>query len=161
MSLIDADQFNAQAQGFPAYQKTLVSANTVLCVFAFPPSAPVKDYIQALPEMVIFTNNFRYNGDILFALLKLTWLLSDVLSFYKEDLEGESCNRISHLVRSRGRSKLDVLRGLSDDASDAYERIVAILSSSPVGPKTTQEFFYGALAIHASASRYKFKELGF
>ncbi|RDB17351.1 hypothetical protein Hypma_001990 [Hypsizygus marmoreus] len=135
---------NPYAQGFPAFLKTLVSANMVLCVFAFPPSTPVKDYIQALPEMVIFTNNF-----------------SDVLSFYKEDLEGENFNRISHLARSRGASKLEVLRTLSEETSCAYERIIHILSACPAGPQTTKDFFYGALAIHASASRYRFKELGF
>lgn len=137
------EMINRDAIGFPAFLKTLVSANMVLCVFAFPPSTPVKDYIQALPEMVTFTNDF-----------------SDVLSFYKEDLEGETFNRISHISRSRKTSKLEIHRVFGNDAADAYGRIMHILSSSPGGTETTKEFFFGALAIHASASRYRFKELG-
>ncbi|KIJ58814.1 hypothetical protein HYDPIDRAFT_33777 [Hydnomerulius pinastri MD-312] len=79
-------------------------------LLAFPLDVPMDAYIQPLPDLATFINN-----------------TNDVLSFYKEELNGESVNRISLLAACRPCSKGEVLLQLADVAVETHDNVLHIL----------------------------------
>ncbi|GBE86169.1 predicted protein [Sparassis crispa] len=67
-------------------------------------------YIQAVPDVMVYVN-----------------CVNDILSFYKEELAGETGNYIGDRSAIEGRPALDTLRELIDETVAASERIRHIL----------------------------------
>jgi hypothetical protein len=84
---------------------------------------------------------------------------SDILSFYKEDLDGESVNRISFLAAQSGRSKQAILRDLVEEAVAAHNNVLEILAPHPEALAAFRAFVPGYIGFHSSAKRYRLEEL--
>ncbi|KAH7928297.1 terpenoid synthase [Leucogyrophana mollusca] len=132
-----------EAQKYSEYYRLLSGYADAFAIFIFPPGLPLDTYIQALPEIAVFLNN-----------------VNDVLSFYKEELAGESINQVSILAACQDIPKIDALRQLSDAAAEAHERTVQILSRYPDACEAYRTFVGGFIAFHVAATeRYRLDEL--
>ena len=90
---------------------------------------------------------------------------SDIASFYKEELAGETENHVSVLAGVHGTTRLEALSHIVDDTVVAHERIQHILEGNgdEVAKRTLDAylaFSRGYIGFHAGAMRYKLKELG-
>ena len=89
-----------------------------------------------------------------------THSISDVLSFYKEELAGENGNYVSLEASQRGRGKIPVLRELAHDVSLCVSRVANILEGSNEAKAAFQCFMGGYVSLHASSeSRYHLNDL--
>jgi Trichodiene synthase (TRI5) len=84
---------------------------------------------------------------------------SDVLSFYKEDLDGETVNLIGATALSRNISKLDVLKGRAQRAKNCYDVVMKVLAPHPEALKAWRSFAQGFCYFHTSSPRYKLGEM--
>lgn len=131
------------AHGFPTFCRIMSGAADSYALFAFPPDLAVKHYIQSLPEMTVFVNN-----------------MNDILSFYKEELSGESVNRVSLLATCQGTSKYHVLSQLADATVDAHQTILKVLESNEVALTAYKNFSSGFVYFHTTLKRYRLSDLG-
>ncbi|KAG1782231.1 isoprenoid synthase domain-containing protein [Suillus placidus] len=131
------------AHNFPTFCRIMSGAADSYALFAFPPDLAVKHYIQSLPEMTVFVNN-----------------MNDILSFYKEELSGESVNRVSLLATCQGTSKYHVLSQLADATVDAHQNILKIIESNEAALNAYKNFSSGFVYFHTTLKRYKLSDLG-
>jgi hypothetical protein len=151
------------AKQYPTYQRVLSGVGEAYAFMMFPSDFPFGEYIQAIPEMIHFIHN-----------------LNDILSFYKEELAGESNNQISMIAARKGISRVEALEELADTTGELYERIVSILDGSPSsgagisdregGNDATRglsraceafkQYVKGYVRFHTSLERYRLTELG-
>ncbi|KAK2464938.1 hypothetical protein APHAL10511_003014 [Amanita phalloides] len=101
-------------------------------LFVFPPNSSPQTYLSLLPLMIDFVN-----------------LSNDVLSFYKEELAGETTNHISIRARTNGTDKLCELGKAIDESINAYQQFKDIYP----------ECWTGYLRYHIQVPRYKLLEL--
>ena len=87
---------------------------------------------------------------------------SDIMSFYKEELEGESVNRVSLLVTCRKRSKIDVLRSVAIEATESHQNALDLLQNHQGATNAYKRYCKGMIDAHLSlgSSRYKLDKLG-
>ncbi|KIJ63022.1 hypothetical protein HYDPIDRAFT_41293 [Hydnomerulius pinastri MD-312] len=111
-------------------------------LLAFPPDVPIDAYIQPLPALATFINN-----------------TNDVLSFYKEELNGESVNRISLLAACCPCSKGEVLLQLADVAVETHDNVLHILELHARATEVYKQFSRGFVAFHTAFNRYKLDDL--
>ncbi|KAF9236671.1 hypothetical protein BU15DRAFT_76769 [Melanogaster broomeanus] len=124
------------------YVKALTGATLDIVCRSYETTEVLKRRIQervGIPpdqQRLIFAGKQLQHGDTLsgetlfwhrIVLLWLT-LFSDVLSFYKEELAGESTNQISAMAARKGVSKVEQL---VDTSGELCERIIGILDVSP------------------------------
>ena len=57
---------------------------------------------------------------------------SDILSFYKEELRGETTNQISQMAQLQGKTKIESLRQLTRESIERIRRSGDVLSPYPV-----------------------------
>jgi hypothetical protein len=84
---------------------------------------------------------------------------SDIFSFYKEELEGESVNRVSLLATCQKRSKIDILRSVANDAIESHRNAVEILQSHEGATDAYKRYCQGMIDSHSSMGRYKLDKL--
>lgn len=149
-------------------------------MFVFPPDIQMDQYIQ-----VSFRHNLlefeaeqilsRYYPSSLLSSTPSGWstlLLnftpsiseqktSDVLSFYKEELAGETINFISTQAKFRQKSKIQVLKDLADDVFECHNRILRTLEEKDPRVKIWYEqFAQGCFYFHTSLDmRYRLSDL--
>jgi hypothetical protein len=86
--------------------------------------------------------------------------ISDVLSFYKEELAGENGNYISNEASQRGENKNPVFRKLAHDVSLCISNTTNILEGSGEAKAALQRFIGGYVSFHTSFdSRYHLDDL--
>lgn len=85
-------------------------------------------------------------------------MLSDVLSFYKEELAGETGNYMSDRARASGKSVQDTLQEVVEETIVIVERIRNILGEGPVRD-AWESFASGWIAFHTNSPRYRLKDL--
>ena len=115
-----------------------------------------------MPDIGAYVNFAKYEALTKFHPLfteLISFLHSDILSFYKEELIGESTNYVSVVASISHTSKLDVLKMLIDKTVAAYNRTTESLSSNPKALEAFRLFAYGYVEFHASDPRYKLSEL--
>ena len=89
-----------------------------------------------------------------------TTQISDVLSFYKEELAGENGNYISNEANKRGEKKIPVFRELAQDVSLCVSRVANILRGSGEAEAAFHCFIGGYVSFHTSFdSRYHLDDL--
>ncbi|KIK91716.1 hypothetical protein PAXRUDRAFT_830574 [Paxillus rubicundulus Ve08.2h10] len=106
-------QVSTRAKQYPNYLRVMSGGSLVYAVAAFPPDIPFKEYIQAIPELTLFIG-----------------AVNDVLSFYKEELDGESNTHIAMMADQKGISRLVALEEFADIAVDMHGRVISILEGS-------------------------------
>ena len=88
-----------------------------------------------------------------------TMVFSDVLSFYKEELVGETTNQVSTLAASANKSKLETFGELTASTIGLYKEIVKILENSPEACEAFKRYTAGYVYFHTSTTRYRFEDL--
>lgn len=84
---------------------------------------------------------------------------SDVLSFYKEELAGESLNYISLRAKINKTTKLEELKNVVSDCLGALQQIRQLEQDFPAVCGPLAPCWPGYLRFHLSAPRYKLLEL--
>ena len=84
---------------------------------------------------------------------------SDILSFYKEESDGETVNRVSWLAECREVDKEEALRSLVDDAVAAHDKVLQILSPDRRAHDAFMAFAHGYVGFHSGAGRYRLEDL--
>ncbi|KAJ6554995.1 isoprenoid synthase domain-containing protein [Mycena vulgaris] len=103
----------------------------------------ITTYIQALPDIDEYL-----------------CLVNDILSFYKEDLAGETMNHVSVRAKLSGKHPKRVLVEMVEEVGDLHRRIAAILEGNPEAMTAWATLEHGFIAWHLSLGRYKLSELG-
>ena len=117
----------------------------------------IKVYVQAVPAI----SRFASESGLTLMQLCLTFrldIVNDILSFYKEELAGETVNYV-HLLQTvrQKESGLEVVQDLIDEAVGLSEEIDALLAG---GAKEMWEHWRtGYITYHLRDGRYKLSEL--
>ncbi|KAI0155205.1 isoprenoid synthase domain-containing protein [Xylariaceae sp. FL1272] len=104
-------------------------------------------WIQAIPDMA-----------------KYILLCNDIISFYKEEVVGDTDNYIHTVARYTGKSVVSVLEDVTHETEDAVWRIRQVLTSGGEGQKPYAQAWHaheqGYVDFHVFGERYKLAELG-
>ncbi|KAJ7838631.1 hypothetical protein B0H14DRAFT_2788991 [Mycena olivaceomarginata] len=134
------------APAWPKYlrAKSGLGPAAACAIFPMKVHPDISAFIQVLPDIDEYT-----------------YLANDVLSFYKEELAGETMNYVH--VRSKTTSKRpkQVLIDMVQEVGDLHIRIAATLANHPEALAAWKTFENGFLAFHLAAGRYKLSHLGF
>ncbi|KZV99794.1 terpenoid synthase [Exidia glandulosa HHB12029] len=130
------------SERYATMMRTLSGAAEAYAFFVFPAELPVQSYIQTIPDLVEYLCS-----------------ANDILSFYKEELAGETVNQVSLLAVAQGRSKADVLAALVAGCVSAHERTQRLLQPHPEALKAYLAFARGYIEFHVVTKRYRLHEL--
>ncbi|GLB41045.1 hypothetical protein LshimejAT787_0902600 [Lyophyllum shimeji] len=98
----------------------------------------VVDYVQAIPEILVFTN-----------------FLNDVLSFYKEEMDGEKHNYCQMMGFVTGEPAIKILQDVSDETVAVAKRAYKILETCPAAQKAFKEYEQGYIRFHVDVAHYR------
>ena len=87
------------------------------------------------------------------------YIFSDILSFYKEELAGETDNLVHMRSRISGESPLATLRQLCWETEEQFRRAYETLSPSPETQAIWKGFLVRYTQFHTSTTRYRLQEL--
>ncbi|KAK7464254.1 hypothetical protein VKT23_006418 [Stygiomarasmius scandens] len=136
-------QIEVTEPAYASFYRNMSGATDAFSFFMFP-SVPMSDYIQAMPDLAIVLN-----------------YTNDILSFYKEEVQGDEVNCVTLLANGRKISKLDAVNVLIDDCVKAHQNIVRILAPSKEASEVYHKWMQGYFGFHVYAERYRLNELGF
>ncbi|KAJ7083087.1 isoprenoid synthase domain-containing protein [Mycena belliarum] len=88
-------------------------------------------------------------------------LVNDILSFYKEELAGETMTYVHMRCKTTGKHAAQVLMEMVEEVGDLHGRISATLEGHSEASKAWDVLENGFIAWHLSIKRYKLVELGF
>ncbi|KAI0824364.1 terpenoid synthase [Trametes gibbosa] len=130
---------------YPSYMRVMAGYSTAFIFFAFPkgwrdPSDT--SYLQIVPELVFLSDH-----------------INDILSSYKEALDGETDNYVHLRANASNRDPLTVLRDLCEETLDTIRRVDAITASDPPLAKIWRGFLMGYTEFHFRAKRYRLNDL--
>ncbi|KAI0031073.1 isoprenoid synthase domain-containing protein [Vararia minispora EC-137] len=128
------------AKLWPYYVRSLSGISGFYSYACFPKKdhPDVVDYVQAIPEILIFTN-----------------FLNDVLSFYKEEMDGEQHNYCQMMSRVNGKAPIDILQDVSDETVMVAKRAARILKEAPAALKAFKEYEQGYIRFHLDVAHYR------
>ncbi|EJD44865.1 terpenoid synthase [Auricularia subglabra TFB-10046 SS5] len=130
------------AEPYAQWSSVLSGANEAYAMFTFPREVPFKAYAHAIPDMMTFIRN-----------------TNDILSFYKEELAGETVNHVSLVAQCRDISHVDALKVVADESAAAYLRVVETLQENPAARTAWLSFATGYIGFHVASKRYRLDEL--
>lgn len=81
------------------------------------------------------------------------------MSFYKEEIAGDTVNYISVLARSQGVSNMEAFQQLADEVAKSDATVCQILESDPEALDAWVKFKDGYVRFHTSFDRYRLDEL--
>lgn len=93
-------------------------------------------------------------------LIGLIFSISDILSFYKEELSKESVNKVSLLAACWKVPKSMVVRYLAAEAACAHDRVLRTLHDYEEAYMAYLHFSHGYVGFHVALCRYRLDELG-
>ncbi|KAF8066673.1 isoprenoid synthase domain-containing protein [Lyophyllum atratum] len=133
-----------EATRFPLFLRERTGLGVPGALMLFSPSQPIE-----------FLDCFRALGDMSF------WIaaVNDLLSFFKEQLAGETATYIHARAEAEGRSPLRVFATLKDELSAASRNITRALGADLAAVETWRMFEYGVVAWHLENDRYRLHEL--
>ncbi|KIK62989.1 hypothetical protein GYMLUDRAFT_242070 [Collybiopsis luxurians FD-317 M1] len=131
------------ADNYPLFARLMSGAPELYGLAAFPPEIPVEAFIQTLPSLMVIVVN-----------------INDILSIYKEEINGESANHISLLAGARGCSKGHAFHSIIHETIEAHEKILHILEPQKAALDAYKKFVCGYVDFHTGLdSRYRLDEL--
>ncbi|GKT41709.1 uncharacterized protein ColSpa_01890 [Colletotrichum spaethianum] len=130
---------------FPDFLRDLSGINVAYAVFCFPKAQypDVGQYLEAIPDMARFID-----------------ISNDVMSFYKEELSGDTRNYVHNRAMATGRPVLTELEDVKNEVVGAANRASAILKGRGKYEQSLHESVRGLLAMHTTNPRYKLKDFG-
>ncbi|KAG1729043.1 isoprenoid synthase domain-containing protein [Suillus lakei] len=136
-------QISTGALLYPDYCRMLSGMPDAFALFIFPSILPLREYIQCMPDLAIIIN-----------------YTNDILSYYKEEIEGETTNYLSRIAASRALTKQDALHEIIEKTVQAHHNILNSLRPHPEAYNAYFKFFDAYIfQLHASVKRYKLKEI--
>ncbi|KAL4260598.1 trichodiene synthase family protein [Pleurotus pulmonarius] len=140
----DIRPLEIKTSNLPQFLRGLSGDSFSFCIFIFPKDVPLNSYIQALPSMMDYVD-----------------YMNDVLSFYKEEVNGEDQNIISILSMQHGVPKTVILEQLADQVASNYVSANDILrTSSDAAQADWRRFARGYVSFHVSyGTRYRLHEV--
>lgn len=84
---------------------------------------------------------------------------NDILSYYKEEMEGENTNYLSLMAASRTSTKQDALLEMIETTVQAHHNILEYLRPGSEAYDAYVSFFEGYVKFHAALKRYKLKDI--
>ncbi|KAI0822011.1 terpenoid synthase [Trametes gibbosa] len=130
---------------YPSYVRHMSGISICYSFFNFARgwrSLDDNSYLQIIPELVFCTDH-----------------INDILSFYKEWLDGETNNYIHTRAVAEERDVLPVLNDLCEEVLDTMRRVTAITSSDALLANTCRGYLMGNIEFHFRAKRYRLAEL--
>lgn len=103
-------QILPQTPLYPEYSRVLSGVADAYALFIFPSMLPIRQYIQCMPDLRIVINH-----------------ANDILSYYKEEIEGDTANYLSLIAVSRSINKQDALGELIEKTVQAHHNILECL----------------------------------
>ncbi|KAG2069024.1 terpenoid synthase [Suillus decipiens] len=103
---------------------------------------PTREYIQCMPDLRIVVNH-----------------TNDILSYYKEEIEGDPTNYLTLMAASRALTKQDALHELIEKTVQAHHNILECLRLHTKAYDAYVSFFDGYVKFHAALKRYKMAEI--
>ncbi|KAJ7258172.1 isoprenoid synthase domain-containing protein [Mycena rebaudengoi] len=133
------------ASSWPKYLRAKSGVAPGFSYAAFPRTAHrnLSAYIQAVPDI----------DDYL-------CLVNDILSFYKEELEGDTMNYVQIRARVSCKPPKQILLEMVREVGELHRRISETLSGSSEVLGAWKTLEYGFIAWHLSIERYKLSQLG-
>ncbi|KAJ6449859.1 hypothetical protein C8R45DRAFT_849405 [Mycena sanguinolenta] len=118
----------SEAKLWPYYVRSLSGISGFYSFACFPKKdhPDVVDYVQAIPEILIFTN-----------------FPNDVLSFYKEEMDGELHNYCQMKSRVSGNHPIKILQDVAEETVAVAKRAALILQDAPAALKAFKEYEQG------------------
>ncbi|KAL6299515.1 Trichodiene synthase [Sparassis latifolia] len=101
----------------------------------------VKVYLQAIPDVMVYVN-----------------CVNDILSFYKEELAGETGNYIGDRAAIERRTSMEILQEIVDETVATAERIWHILGEGDAR-ESWESFARGYISAHTLTPRYRLHEV--
>jgi hypothetical protein len=135
-------QILPETRSYPDYMRTLSGIPTAFSLFIFPSMLPLREYIQCMPDLA---NVINYTNDI--------------LSFYKEEIEGDTMNYLSRVAASRALTKQDVLHEVIEKTVQSHHNILNCLRPHAEACDAYARFFTGYFRFHVALKRYKMEEI--
>ncbi|KAG9249469.1 longiborneol synthase [Emericellopsis atlantica] len=130
---------------FPQFFRDMSGMNVAYAVFCFPAAQypDISCFLEALPDIARFID-----------------ISNDVLSFYKEELEGEKRNYIRNCMEVADRGAYDILQRTSEEVAATVHRVNEVLGKQPIYAQSWASFLRGYIAMHTCTNRYKLVQLG-
>ncbi|KAG1721924.1 isoprenoid synthase domain-containing protein [Suillus lakei] len=135
-------QISPQAPLYPEYSRILSGLVDGYLLFIFPSMLPVREYIQCMPDLRSVVNH-----------------TNDILSYYKEEIEGDTANYLSLMAASRGLTKQGALHEVIEKTVQAHHNILECLRLHTKAYDSYVSFFDGYVKFHAALKRYKMSEI--
>ncbi|KAG1810973.1 isoprenoid synthase domain-containing protein [Suillus subaureus] len=136
-------QILTETPSYPDYLGMLSGMPAAYSLFIFPSTLPLQEYVQCMPDLAIIINH-----------------TNDILSYYKEEIEGDTMNYVSRVAVSRGLTKQDALQETIEKTVQAHHNILKCLRLHAETCNAYVRFFYGfAIKFHAALRRYKLEEI--
>ncbi|KAG2362240.1 hypothetical protein BDR07DRAFT_1485034 [Suillus spraguei] len=131
-----------QAPSYSEYSRLLSGLADTYGFCIFPSTLPLREFVQCMPDLTIVINH-----------------TNDILSYYKEEIEGDSANYLTLIAASHGLTKQEALRELIDKTVRAYHNVLEFLRPRPEAYNAYVAFFDGYVKFHATLKRYKLEEV--
>lgn len=117
----------------------------VYAYFVFPRMLypDIGSFLQAIPDMGIFIN-----------------LTNDILSFYKEEVAGETRNYMNSRASYERKTAMTTMKEVLLETAQAYLRTTNVLQGRELYAQAWHEFVMGYVAMHIKNDRYMFADIG-
>ncbi|KAG1846124.1 isoprenoid synthase domain-containing protein [Suillus tomentosus] len=135
-------QISPRTPLYPEYSREISGLADGYLLLMFPSMLPIRQYIQCMPYLRIVVN-----------------YTNDILSYYKEEIQGDNANYLSLMAASRALTKQDVLQEIIDKTFQAHHNVLECLRPHAEAYDAYVSFFNGYVMFHASAKRYKMEEI--
>ncbi|KKY30306.1 putative longiborneol synthase [Diaporthe ampelina] len=100
-------------------------------------------FLQAIPDMGRFIN-----------------LTNDILSFYKEEIAGETKNYVNSKAKSENKTAMTAMTEIVADTAQRYLSVTTILATKETYARAWHEYVMGYVAMHLINDRYMFADIG-
>ncbi|KAH7001267.1 longiborneol synthase [Ilyonectria destructans] len=130
---------------FPDFYRDMSGMDQAYAVFCYPKALypDVGAFLEAIPDMANFIN-----------------ISNDVLSFYKEELGGDTRNYIHNRATCSGKPVLTVVEEVNKETIESARRVEKILKGRGIYEKSWNDSIRGYMAMHTTNPRYKLTDLG-
>ncbi|KAG1721751.1 isoprenoid synthase domain-containing protein [Suillus lakei] len=136
-------QISTETLLYPNYCRMLSGMPDAYALFIFPSILLLREYIQCMPDLAIIINH-----------------TNDILSYYKEEIEGETTNYLSRIAASCALTKQEALHEIIEKTVQAHHNILNSLRPHPEACNAYFKFFDGYIfQFHAAVKRYKMEEI--
>ncbi|KAG1849796.1 isoprenoid synthase domain-containing protein [Suillus tomentosus] len=135
-------QISPQVPLYAQYSRELSGLADGYALFIFPSMLPIRQYIQCMPYLRNIVNH-----------------TNDILSFYKEEIQGDSINYLSLMATSRSITKQEVLQEIVEKTVQSHHSILECLRPHTEAYNAYISFFDGYVKFYAVLKRYKMKEI--